>query len=111
MSPGTYSVHLAKRVDGKLVDLGLSERFEVERINDRGAMEGASIAERTAFAQRLAKTSGAVSAAGRSIGENLQRVQAIQQVLMRSTLDEPALDDQARELERRLSRERTRRGL
>ncbi len=100
--PGTYSVHLAKRIDGKLVDLGLSETFEVAAIRDGGTLKGRSIEERTAFARRLAKTSGAVGAAGRKIGETLQRVQAIQQVLLRSTIDDPALDDQARDLERRL---------
>jgi len=100
--PGTYSVSLAKRVDGKLIDLGLSETFEVEPIHDGGTLKGASIEERTAFVRRLAKTSGAVSAAGRIIGDSVQRAQAIQQVLLRSTLDDPSLDDKARDLERRL---------
>ena len=100
--PGVYSVHLAKRIDGKLVDLGQSQTFEVESIRDGGTLKGASIEVRTAFARRLAKTSGALNAAGRVIDETLQHVQAIQQVLLRSTLDDPALDDKARDLERRL---------
>jgi len=100
--PGTYSVHLAKRIDGKLIDLGQSQTFEVEPIRDGGTLKGASIEERTAFVRRLARVSGALSAAGRVIDETLKSVQAIQQVLLRSTLDDPALDDTARDLERRL---------
>lgn len=100
--PGTYSVHLTKRIDGKLVDLGQSQTFEVESIHDGGTLNGASIEVRTTFARRLAKTSGSLNAAGRLIDETLKRVQAIQQVLLRSTLDDPAPDDVARDLERRL---------
>jgi photosystem II stability/assembly factor-like uncharacterized protein len=102
VAPGRYSVSLAKRVDGKLVDLGMRQEFDVEPIRDGGTLPGASIEERTAFVQRLDKTSGAVAAAERVLSDTLARVEAIQSVLLRSTLDDPELDDRARDMERRL---------
>ena len=100
--PGTYSVSLAKRVDGKLVDLGQSQTFEVTPLRDGGVLPGASLEVRTTFARRLAKIQGAVSAAGRLIDETTKRVEAMQEVMLRSKLDNPTLEDRARELERRL---------
>jgi len=100
--PGTYSVHLAKRIDGKLVDLEQSQTFDVKPIRSAATLKGASIDVRTEFAHRLARASGAVGAAGQSLKENKKRVQAIQQVLLRSTLDDSKLDDTARDLERRI---------
>jgi photosystem II stability/assembly factor-like uncharacterized protein len=104
VEPASYSVELAKRVDGKLHDLGQKQSFNVVPLRSAGTLKGSSIAERTRFAQRAAKASASVSTASRVIRDSLQRVEAMQQVLMRSTLDAPELDDQTRELVRRLKR-------
>jgi photosystem II stability/assembly factor-like uncharacterized protein len=82
-APGTYTVTLAKRVDGRLVDLGQAQTFEVESIVERG-LPGAPLEEVTAFNVRLDDLRRQVMAAGASIDTALTEVGAIKATLPRS---------------------------
>jgi photosystem II stability/assembly factor-like uncharacterized protein len=100
-APGTYSVGLSKRVEGKLIDLGQAQTFEVVPIRDP-ALPGATPKEAVAFLRELAELDRTVKGAGATIEEALTRLRGIKEALMRSTVGEATLDDQARTLERRL---------
>ena len=40
VAPGTYTVHLSKRVEGKWTDLGKSQSFDVVPLRDGGTLPG-----------------------------------------------------------------------
>ncbi|MEO1130418.1 MAG: glycosyl hydrolase, partial [Planctomycetota bacterium] len=87
VAPGTYTVHLATRVDGTLVDTGKSQQFEVVPLRDGGTLEGASPTELAAFNRDFAELQRAVSGARRVVSETKQRLKALRQALDRSTVD------------------------
>ena len=96
-APGTYTVSIAKRVNGRLTDLGQSQTFEVVSIVDR-AIEGASPDEVVAFAIRLDDLRRHVSGAGAAIRDALTETGAIKDTLLRSSAP-AALRDEARRIE------------
>jgi hypothetical protein len=100
-APGTYSVSMAKRVEGKLTDLNLTQSFEVVPHRDP-AIPGATPEEALAFLRNLAALDRAVQGAEATIEETEVRLRGIKEALMRSTIGESDLDDEARTLERRL---------
>ena len=102
-APGTYTVHLATRVDGRLVDSGESQRFEVTPLRDGAAAPGASPEELVAFNRAFAETQRSAAGAGRVLSETRRRLRAMREVLDRSTVDEPALGREVRAIERRLA--------
>ena len=99
--PGDYTVSLSKRVDGQLVDLGLSESFTVKPMK-QGTLPGATPAEVAAFGAELAGVQRSVQGAQSAINDGLKRVGAIQSVLLRSLVGDDALGAEARSLQQRL---------
>jgi hypothetical protein len=99
--PGTYTVHMAKRADGKVTDLGLSQTFEVVPMRE-GTLPGAPLHQVAAFFEELSAMKLAVASAQAAIGDTLKRVGGIKEVLDRSTVGDTSLDDEARALEQRL---------
>ena len=73
-APGTYTVSLAKRVDGRTTDLAGPVRFEVVRMR-QGALPGADPKEAAAFLARVAEASRATSAATEAVSLALKRVE------------------------------------
>ena len=102
VAPGTYSVSLAQRHDGEVADLGQSQTFEVKPLRDP-VLPGMAPAEMVAALREVADLQRAVSAAGAAIGETEKRLGAIKEVLMRSTVSDSSLDDEARALAGRLA--------
>jgi len=100
-SPGTYTVSLAKRVDGVVTDLGLGQRFEVVPMRE-GTLSGASPEAAAAFLAELSGVQRATDGARAAIDDTLKRLGGIKEVLDRSTVDDPSLHHEARALERRL---------
>jgi photosystem II stability/assembly factor-like uncharacterized protein len=100
--PGTYTVSLAKRQNGKLTDLGKSQRFEVVRMR-QGALPGAPDDRIAAFAREISDFDRTLQGATTAMDEAGVRIRAIKSALMRSTVGDASLDDQARTLERRLA--------
>jgi len=100
-APGTYTVALAKRVDGASSDLGETRSFEVVPMRT-GTLPGASPDEVAAFLRQVAELQRAVQGARAAIDDTSRRLTGIQAALLRSTVGDTALDDEARALEDRL---------
>ncbi len=101
-APGTYSVSLAQRHDGKVTDLGQSQSFEVKPLRDP-VLPGMEPAEMVAAVREMADLQRAVSAAGAVIEETEKRLKAIKKTLIRLTVGDSGLDDQVRALGHRLA--------
>ncbi len=103
VAPGTYTVHLATRVDGKLTDAGKSQSFRVVPLREGGVLPGATPAESVAFKQQLAELQRAASGARSLLDETARRLGAIRATLDRSLVDAPDLSAEVRALERRVA--------
>ena len=102
VTPGTFSVHMYKRVDGKLVDLQKSQRFEVVKLRD-GTLPAAPPAEVTAFKRQLADLERRITGAHSAIEEALVRMDGIRKALARSTIADTSIDETVRTIDRRLN--------
>jgi photosystem II stability/assembly factor-like uncharacterized protein len=100
-APGTYTVTLAKRVDGEVVELGMKQEFEVVRMRE-GTLPGASPEELVAFRREVDAVRREASGANAAIEEAKKALTGIKEALMRSTVGDTSLDDEARALEARL---------
>ena len=103
VEPGTYSVHLAKRVEGKWTDLGLSQTFEVVPLRDGGTLPGMTPQQLESFKQDYASTQRSLGAINRILTETTKRLTAIRQTLDRSTISDPSFGDRVRDLQRQVA--------
>jgi hypothetical protein len=101
--PGSYTVSLATRIDGELTDLAQSQTFDVLPMT-KGTLPGAEPEQLVAFLKRLAELQREVQGAGAVITETSRTLGALRQVLLRSTVGDPQLDDAVRVLEDRVQR-------
>jgi len=101
VAPGTYSVELAKRIDGQVTPLAGPREFEVVRMRE-GALDGAPPEETVAFWKRLSEMQRKVSAANRVIEEARTRVDAMDTALSRSTAEGGELDAELYAISQRL---------
>ncbi len=92
-APGTYTVSLAKQVDGTTTELAGPVRFEVARLRP-GALPGAEPKDTAAFLARLADVSRAASAAGQVVSQALKRVEMLGTALERSRSAPDGLDSE-----------------
>ena len=92
--PGTYTVELAKAVDGELTELSGPQPFEVKPLY-RGALEGASDEERTAFKNEMEAFQQDHLATSLELDKSVKRIKAMQAAVLR-------LDREAKELELRI---------
>jgi len=99
--PGTYSVELAKRVDGEVTPLAGPREFDVVRMR-RGALDGAEPEETVAFWKRLAEMQRRVSAANQMIDLARERIDSMNTALERSTAPAGELDAELHEVSQRL---------
>jgi photosystem II stability/assembly factor-like uncharacterized protein len=91
VAPGTYTVSLARQVDGKTTELAGPVRFEVVRMR-KGALPGADPKDTAAFLARLSAVSRATSAATQAVSEALKRVETLGTALDRSRSAPDGLD-------------------
>lgn len=101
VAPGTCSVHLAKRVDGVVTDLGTPQSFEVVPLRSRG-LPGAAPDDVAAFWQEIAEFTRRTDGANEALKEAGKRLDAIKEALARSKVPHAQLDEETRILERRL---------
>ena len=85
VAPGSYTVSLAKRVDGELTELAGPVAFEVVRLRE-GALTGSSPAETAAFLERAAGLQLAVDGARTALAEAMDRAARLNTALDRSTV-------------------------
>ncbi len=100
-APGRYSVEIGRMVDGQLDDAGQSFSFLVEPLRERG-MIGASPGEVATFMQDYSEFARQTDGANARLTEVRRRVEAIREVLIRSTLHDPAIESQVAGLNAKL---------
>jgi photosystem II stability/assembly factor-like uncharacterized protein len=100
--PGAYTVSLARRVEGQVTDLAVSQSFEVQPIRSP-AMRGAGPHGATAFWKEVAQVMRRARGLDSAMDETAKRLERIQEALMRSTVSGTDLDQRARALETRLN--------
>lgn len=103
VAPGTYTVQLATRVDGRLIDSGMSQTFEVVPMRDEATLPGATPEEYVEFRQRFAELQRSVSGARRALSETGRRLRAVRETLDRSNIDNAGYEKRVREMERRVA--------
>jgi photosystem II stability/assembly factor-like uncharacterized protein len=81
--PGTYSVSLAKRINGRITELGEPEPFDVVPMRERG-LKGAAPEEMVAFVRRLDELNRQVGGATAAVENLLLETAAIKPTLLRS---------------------------
>ena len=101
VAPGTYSVSIAKRVDGVVTDFGKSQSFEVVPLRERG-YRGAEPDAVAAFWKEMAAMDRVVEAARDLFVDTEEELALMRGALMESTVRDHALDDRVREIERRV---------
>jgi hypothetical protein len=85
--PGTYSVSMAKNIDGVMTDLAGSEEFQVVAL-DLATLPGAAPAESLEFEQKVASLQRAVGGAAKVVKEVENRLAHLRQAIQ----DTPAAD-------------------
>ena len=99
--PGSYTVTLAKQVDGVVTALSEPIAFEVERLQ-QGALPGAEPAATTAFWRELEETQLQVAAVGMTLQQSQQQVTAMKRALAQAAAAPGELDQQVYELQQAL---------
>jgi photosystem II stability/assembly factor-like uncharacterized protein len=99
--PGTFTVLLAKKVDGVLISLGQSQTFTVESLNL------ASLPEKDrqgllAFQKKAGALQRAMMGAGEAAQEAATNLQSMKKALMETPKADPKLEEQIKDLEKRL---------
>lgn len=100
VAPGTFSVELVKRVDGRLARLAGPEQFEVKPLHDGGTLDGASPDQYVNFRKQLHELRRQLRGTRRAIDETQERLLALRETLDRSVISEMNWGKQIRELER-----------
>jgi len=84
VAPGTYKVTMQQRVDGEMVDLNQTQRFEVVSIREP-TLPGSSQEQRIAFSRQVDEMRRAVSGTIGSVDEVSAQLTAIKETLQDST--------------------------
>lgn len=97
--PGTYTVSMARRVDGVTTAVGQSQKFEVYMLDGEAAPRTPVV---LAFQQQTSKLQRAVLGANALANETLTRVQALRRALVETPGADDKLMADARSIEQRL---------
>lgn len=92
VEPGTYTVQLARRIDGRLEDTNQSQTFDVTSIRNP-TLTRATQAQRVAFSRRVDELRRAVSGSVSAIDELIVAIDAVKEVVTRSTADASLYDE------------------
>jgi photosystem II stability/assembly factor-like uncharacterized protein len=100
-APGTYTVSLASRVEGRTAELGAPRTFEVRRLRE-GTLPGTEPEETVEYARQVAELRRAVTGAEQAIAEALDRTEAMRDALLSATAGDTSLDEAVQALRVRL---------
>ena len=103
VAPGTYTVHLSKRVDGKWTDLGKSQSFNVVPLREGGTLPGMTPEQLDKYSRDYASLQRSVGGARKVLDDTTERLKAIRETLDRSTVSDPAFGNQVRAMERQVA--------
>lgn len=106
VAPGTYRVSMQRRIDGELTDLNQSQTFEAVSIREP-TLPGSSQEQRIVFQRQVDEIGRAVAGTLGTIDEVVVELDAIKNVLQRSTAD-MSLYDRANGIKQRIQRQRDR---
>lgn len=101
-SPGTYTVSLAKEVDGKVTQLAGPETFEVVPLR-KPTLRGASAEEYQAFAREVSEARNMSSMLQHSFEESRKKVKAMEKALEMAGVEPGALNEQLYEIKQKLN--------
>jgi len=90
-TPGTYTVTLAKVVDGIVTNLSEPQEFNVVPLNEKGALEGASFDEINMVTAQVQALQQDISATDAVLASSLKLIKAMQTALTRLSQDSPEL--------------------
>ncbi len=90
-APGSYTVTLAKRVDGAVSELAGPVPFTVERLR-RGALEGSEPEQAVAFWRQVSELQRGATAATLAVQQAFDRIARLEDALERSTAAPGSLD-------------------
>ncbi len=113
VEPGTYTVHLARRIDGSLENLEQMQTFEVKSIRQR-TLPGSAQHDRVAFSRRVDELGRAVKGSVAAIDEVVIAVDAIKEATLQSTANASlyeeanSISQRARRLKNRLAADKAR---
>jgi hypothetical protein len=99
--PGTFTVSIAKRVDGVLSEIGESQTFTVESL-ELATLTAKDKEELLAFQKKAGELQRAIMGAGAAVQEATREIQFIKKALLDTPKADPQLGVQARTLEKRL---------
>jgi hypothetical protein len=99
--PGTFTVSIAKRVDGLLIQIGEPQTFFVESL-ELATLTAKDKNELLAFQNKAGELQRAIMGAGAAAGEAMREIQFIKKALLDTPKADPALADQVRMIEQRL---------
>jgi photosystem II stability/assembly factor-like uncharacterized protein len=100
--PGSYSVGLAKKMDGKVVSLGPSQSFEVESLGLQSLAAEDKQAV-LAFQKKAGELQRVMMGTSKALSQALRQLEYIKKALLDTPKAEPALDGEIRVLEQKLS--------
>ena len=100
-APGTYSVTMSKRVDGKVTKLTGPVQFDVVRVFE-GVLEGSSPTDVAAYMSQIADLQRGVTAADEAMELAFKRIEYMEKALARSTIDPGTLDTELEALKQKL---------
>ncbi len=103
VAPGTYTVHLSKRVEGKWTDLGKSQSFNVVPLRDGGTLPGMTPEQLAEFTLDYTSVQRSLSGARKVLDDTAKRLKAIRQTLDRSRVSDPGPGEQVRAMERQVA--------
>jgi len=100
-APGTYSVTMAKRVDGVLTQLGESRSFDLVPLRT-STLAAQEYGETEKFMRQVNEFQRMLTGTGASLNEAVKKIKAMKAALLRAPVDAPELEGEVRELEKRL---------
>jgi photosystem II stability/assembly factor-like uncharacterized protein len=100
-APGTYSVSMARRVNGEYQDLSGPQTFDVVPLGN-STLKGMPPAEASAFFRRLGEIQRAATGASAAVKDTARRLTAIGETLRHANVPDHSLAKDARALEDRL---------
>ena len=105
--PGTFNVTMQKRVNGVVTDLGQSQSFDVVSIRNTPTLPGSTQEQRVVFETQIDELIRASDGTVKAIDEIVAELDAVKEVLERSTAD-ASLYEIANSIQQRITVQRER---
>jgi len=102
-SPGSYTVSMAKEVDGVITELVAPKTFNIKKLQD-GTISGASATEYQSFAQELGRLSNQHAAISSALRKNKLKLSAISTAMERASINTGPLNAEIFEVRNKINK-------